>query len=107
MAILELIRARHSTRRYSMKKVSSASLEKIMQTAEESEELVKGIRVEFHLLANEGGIGRQLMGVAGRYGQIIRAPHFLVALSEEKPGYMENVGFRMEAVTFGVDSAGR
>ncbi len=98
MSIMDLIRERHSTRRYEMKGISRTCLQDILQAAEESAELVPGIEVEFHLLDNEEGIGRQLMGVAGKYGQIIRAPHFVVALSEEKPGYMENVGFRMEAM---------
>ena len=98
MSIMDLIRTRHSTRRYEMKKISPSTLEAVMAAASESEELVAGLKVAFHLLHDEGGIGRQLMGVAGRYGQIIKAPHFVVALSEKQPGYMENLGFRMEAM---------
>ncbi|MCP4579813.1 MAG: hypothetical protein GY846_26375, partial [Deltaproteobacteria bacterium] len=70
----------------------------VMTSAKESAELVPGLKVAFHLLDDEGGIGRQLMGMAGRYGQVIKAPHFIVALSEKKPGYMENLGFRMETM---------
>jgi len=98
MSIMDLIRTRHSTRRYEMEKISPPTLEAVITAARESEELVAGLKVAFHLLDDEGGIGRQLMGVAGRYGQIIRAPHFVVALSENQPGYMENLGFRMEAM---------
>ncbi len=98
MSIIDLIKKRHSTRRYKMNKIKDSALMEILAAAEESEELVPGIKVVFSFLDDEGGIGRQLMGVAGRYGQIIKAPHFVVALSEKQPGYMENVGFRMEAM---------
>ena len=63
---MDLIRARHSTRRYEMKKISPSTLEAVMAAARKSEELVAGLKVAFHLLDDEVGIGRQLMGVAGR-----------------------------------------
>jgi len=50
-------------------------------------------------------VTRALRGQIG-ISRVLNAPHYLIALSKERPGYMEHLGFRMEQLILAATQAG-
>jgi nitroreductase len=55
----------------------------------------------------EGSVlAQRLSGRAGIYGIFTSAPHFILAVSQQRPGYMENMGYCMEHLILGATALG-
>lgn len=90
-----LIQNRKSTREYSDKKVSDATLEDIRNYYEQSvSRLLPDIKTEL-LIADES-LKEQLEGAAGYNDYLIGAPQYLILLSENAALAEENAGYIME-----------
>jgi hypothetical protein len=55
------------------------------------------INIKIHLVENGQSIHDILPGIIGGYGKV-RAPHYLIVTSEEKEGYLQNIGYTLQGV---------
>jgi len=96
MNVREAIRRRISVRRYDGQPVASETLAKVLEAGIESVALIPEIEVKFHLFEKGSGVANRLSPISRTRILFGSAPHFIVATSKEQPGFMENLGFRME-----------
>lgn len=94
MDILEAISQRVSVRTYLTEPAPASELEEIRLMGVISEALT-GAQIYFHLYSQQQ-IGREIKGILGNYGRIIRAPHYMVITAKEYQGYLVDCGFRFE-----------
>ena len=88
-----LMEERQSLRSFEQKEVPAAALQEVERYFGETARILPEIGLELHCVA---GIGTGLEGIAGYGGNAFRAPLYLVVLSEEKEGWLENAGFVSE-----------
>ena len=96
MDIRSAMRQRISVRHYESKLVPGDVLEDVIISAEESLALDDTIPVRFHLVKQGNLIAHLMSPLTGTRLLFGSAPHFIVATSEERPLFMQNMGFRME-----------
>ncbi len=96
MNIISILENRRSVRKYSRDKVNIEELKDIITKANNSNVLDENAKLEFRLVENGHDLYNNLKGNAGYLGNIIDAPHYVVALTNEKGRYLENLGYRME-----------
>jgi len=77
----EIIRKRKSIRKYDPTPLDAATLEKVQAQIENVKSLYPGIKFSIEVVSKTKGLFN------------IKAPHYLVFRSEEKDGYLENIGF--------------
>ncbi len=94
--IRDIIRRRRSIRHYLSQGVADEVLEAVMKAGEKSVALAPEIAVHFHLFTEGRVIAERMTMLTGGRWLFGSAPHFIVATSQEKPHFMENMGFRME-----------
>lgn len=94
--IRDIIRRRRSIRHYLSQGVADEVLEAVMQAGEKSVALAPEIAVRFHLFTEGRVVAERMTMLTGGRWLFGSAPHFIVATSQEKPHFMENMGFRME-----------
>ncbi len=95
-SIRDTIRRRFSVRHYLSQPVPEETLQKVIKAGEESVALDDGINVRFCLFRDSKVITERMTFFTGGRWLFGSAPHFIVAVSEEKPHFMVNMGFRME-----------
>lgn len=95
-SIRETIRRRFSVRHYLSQPVPEEMLQKVIKAGEESLALDDDINVRFCLFRDSKVIAERMTFFTGGRWLFGSAPHFIVAISEEKPHFMVNMGFRME-----------
>lgn len=95
-SIRDTIRRRFSVRHYLSQPVPEELLQKVMEAGEKSIALDDNINVRFYLFRDSKVITERMMLFTGRRWLFGSAPHFIVAVSEEQPHFMVNMGFRME-----------
>lgn len=96
---------RKSVRQYQTEEVDGAKLFELWNLIESAERLYPEIGLEIQMEV-EGKHIREIMGgIIGSYGKIM-APHYLVITSEEKEGYLENVGYTVENLVLGMTAMG-
>ncbi|QGU96274.1 hypothetical protein GOM49_15285 [Clostridium bovifaecis] len=95
MNLMNCIYRRHSVRKYKNEKLSTNTLNEIEALANSSLKLYRDISMYAHLVKDGMKIQKISKGIIGSYGKIV-APHYIVITSEEKEGYLENVGFALE-----------
>lgn len=96
MDVRETIRRRISVRRYDGQPVASEVLAQVLEAGVESVPLIPEIAVRFHLFEEGPRVADRLSPISRTRILFGSAPHFIVAISKERPGFMENLGFRME-----------
>lgn len=95
-SIRDTIRRRFSVRHYLSQPVPEELLQKVMEAGEKSIALDDNINVRFYLFRDSKVITERMTFFTGGRWLFGSAPHFIVAVSEEKPYFMVNMGFRME-----------
>ncbi|MBS4539123.1 nitroreductase family protein [Clostridium sp. D2Q-11] len=92
----EAIYKRHSIRKYRDDNLKD-KIESIKDIIENYESLYSTIDTKIHLVEGGGEVSEVFKGIVGNYGKI-KAPYYLLATSEEKDGYLENIGFILENI---------
>lgn len=92
----ETIASRVSVRRYQPEPLPDQLLQAIMESGDSSVPLYPHVGLRFILVEDGPAFVRRHGGTLYNYGRILRAPHYIAAVSETKSGYMVNTGFRME-----------
>ena len=88
-----LIEERQSLRSFEQKEVPAAALQEVERYFGETARNLPELDLALHCAA---GIGTGLEGIAGYGGNAFHAPLYLMVLSEEKEGWLENAGFVSE-----------
>lgn len=96
MNVISILNNRKSVRKYADKKVSHEILDKLITYGEKSEIFHSNIDMEFKLITHGHSFYRKIHGHAGYFGKVFDAPHYIIAISEERDGFLENIGYRME-----------
>lgn len=105
----DLIRNRKSTRDFKNDLVDDHKLESLIDWFKQSPRLVPDIELQAKLFINGQQVFEKLDGIAGYNGKMIQAPHYILIISENKEGYIENTGFMgesmiLKAVKEGIDT---
>ena len=96
MDLVSAIRKRHSVRRFNSTPLPKEVIDQVVAAGRQATALYPKIGIRWFVAWEGSIVARSLGGIAGVYGMLTTAPHFIIAVSEEHPGYMENLGFRME-----------
>lgn len=104
MGEYEAIFKRKSVRKYQEEPITVAELEEVYELISRHPKLYN-IDMELHLVEDGSQFLDLLKGVIGSYGKII-APHYLIATSEIKEGYLENVGYALEYIVLKMTEMG-
>lgn len=94
MNYMEKIEKRQSIREFRKKELSDKKTDKIKRAFLNTKRLIPDINVSMRVVGGDAGV--RLEGLAGYGGNSFMAPNYLVILSEQKPGYMENSGYLTE-----------
>ncbi len=94
--IRSAIRERISIRRYDKRDVADDLLQSIVSAGTSSLSLDATIPVRFHLARDAEQVAKRMPFFTGGKWVFSTAPHFILAISEERPHFLPNLGFRME-----------
>jgi len=118
MDLANAIQHRYGTRRYDGRRVPQDTVEQVVAAGRTSAALHPEIQVRWYIVWDGSVITHRLEGAAdaledgvrlgarlaqgpGERGGVdsptlIAPPHYVIVVSEERPGYLENVGYRMQ-----------
>ncbi len=96
MNIITILERRKSVRNFLENRINLEKLNYIVDVGNKSKALDPYIELKFQLVENGGELYNKLKGYGGYLGNMIKAPHYIVAFTEKKGKYLENLGFRME-----------
>jgi len=96
MNIICILNNRKSVRNYLDEDINLEILDKVVLEGTNSKPLYNNIDVQFRLIEDGRRFAKKIRGYAGYFGKIFYAPHYIVAISENKKGFLENIGYRME-----------
>jgi nitroreductase len=106
MDLASAIAKRRSVRRYSEKAVPKQLVQQTIAAGQNAARLCPEIDVRWYTVWNGSTLYRCLEDQATVYGVFTVPPHYVIAVSEERPGYMENLGFCMEQMILAATSLG-
>ncbi len=96
MNIISILSNRKSVRKFTDEEVGVDILERIINYGKKSEALFNNISIEFKLITDGHSFFKNVRGRAGYFGKVFYAPHYIVAISQDSDGFLENMGYRME-----------
>jgi hypothetical protein len=97
MELYDAILYRKSTRKYSQEGLNKELLDTVRIIVDNAERLYDNINMEIHLLEGGQKIHDLLPGIIGGYGKV-KAPCYLIVTSEEKEGYLQNIGYTLQGI---------
>ncbi|KAJ51780.1 nitroreductase [Clostridium tetanomorphum] len=97
MNFIEAINKRHSVRKYINKPVEEIVFNNLDKFISNTPRLYNDIDMKIYVVRHGEKIHKISKGIIGSYGKI-KAPHYLIVTSEEKEGYLENIGFVLEKI---------
>jgi nitroreductase len=81
-------------------------IDEIIKVGKNAPRLRPEIEIRWYIVWNGNMLSQSLEGHAGVYGMFTTAPHYIIAVSQEKNGYMENLGFCMEHLILAATAIG-
>jgi nitroreductase len=100
------IRERRSVRRYQPRRVPPGVVRRVVAAGYDARPLHPQIGVRWYVVWQGSVLAERLGGLAGLYGLFTSAPHYVLAVSQERPGYMENLGFCMQQLILAATARG-
>lgn len=97
MKLYDAIYCRKSVRKYKDKEIPEHILEKISKISNEIEGYHEGLEVKVNIVDDYEKIQKVFPGYLGNYGKV-KSPYYIIITSENKEGYLENVGYVFEKV---------
>ncbi|MBL4930749.1 nitroreductase family protein [Clostridium paridis] len=97
MNIIEAIYKRKSIRKYVPYNISQSDFGDVENLVNNVQSLYSEIQMKITLIKEGIKIQEISKGIIGSYGKI-EAPHYMVITSEEKEGYLENIGYTLEQI---------
>jgi nitroreductase len=96
MNTISLLKSRKSVRRFSNKDVNLEKLDRVVFAGINSKPLDENINLKFKLIVNGHEFAKELKGYGGYFGEVFDAPHYIAVITENKSGFLENLGYRVE-----------
>jgi len=96
MDLVSAINKRHSVRHYDEKPVPRHIVRQVVDAGKNAVPLRPEIDVRWRVAWDGSKVTQGLEGQMGTYGVFATVPHYVIAISRERSGYMENIGFCME-----------
>jgi nitroreductase len=96
MNIVAAIEKRHSVRHYDKRAIPPDIVRQVVAVGREAIPLHPEIEIRWHIAWEGRKVAQRLTELSGVYGLSTPAPIYIIATSQERPGYMENLGFCME-----------
>lgn len=96
MNVISVLNNRKSVRSYLRKDTNIAILNKVISEVINSEPLYDDIDIQFRLITDGHRFSKKIQGHAGYFGKVFDAPHYIAVISENKKGFLENLGYRVE-----------
>jgi len=106
MDLASAIAKRRSVRRYADRPVPRELVQQVTAAARHAVPLCPDVGVRWYTVWDGNVLFRCLEAQAVVYGIFSSPPHYLIAVSEERPGYMENLGFCMEQMILAATDLG-
>ena len=100
------IHKRHSVRCYLERRVPPDVVNQVAQAGWQARPLCPEIGLRWYTVWEGSVLSRRLGGLAGMHGLFTSAPHYILAVSQERPGYLEDLGFRMEQLILAATAQG-
>lgn len=91
----EAVYRRKSVRKYSNQKLSSSVLNEIKAKIKDIDRLFEDIDSQIVLAEDGQKVQETFSGLKSKIARV-DAPHYLIGVSEEKEGYLENIGYMVE-----------
>ena len=104
--LVTAIERRRSVRHYARRRVPQDTIHQVVDMARDVQPLRPEIAIRWYIVWEGSVLAQRLSGRAGIYGIFTSAPHFILAVSQERPGYMENMGYCMEHLILGATALG-
>lgn len=101
----DAIYRRKSIRKYLDEELHVGIIEELKDAAKSSKRLYGYIDMDIHVVEDGRKMQKVISGIVGNYGKI-RAPHYIIATSEVKEGYLENVGYALEPIVLKLTDLG-
>lgn len=89
----KLMKSRKSTREYKEASIDENKLNILLDYFNDCKKLVPDINIEVILFEDGEDVFSRLNGMAGYNGMMIKAPSYIIIVSEVRNGYIENTGF--------------
>jgi nitroreductase len=106
MDLASAIVKRRSVRCYKAERVPRDVLQQVMAAGQNALALRPDIRVRWTVVQDTDLSSHRLEGYVDIPEMFTPPPHHIIALSQERPGYMENLGFRMEQMILAATDLG-
>ena len=106
MDLISAIEKRRSVRRYANKPVPERLARQVIDAAENAIPLYPTIGVRWQLVRAGNALYHALEAQSIVRGVFTAAPHYIIAASQERRGYMENLGFCMEQMILAATAQG-
>jgi nitroreductase len=106
MDLVSAIEKRRSVRRYAKQPVPKHVVEQVIAAAKDAAPLNPEVGVRWYTVWDGSVLYRCLERQSVVRGVFTPPPHYILAVSEERPGYMENLGFCMEQMILAATDLG-
>ncbi|MCY6369395.1 nitroreductase family protein [Clostridium ganghwense] len=105
LKLYEAIFKRKSVRKYKDDKISKDIIEKVQFICDNIKGIYDNIEFKTYIVDDTDMVEKMYGGIIGKYGKI-KAPQYIVVTSEEKEGYLENLGYIFEKVILNLTEMG-
>jgi len=96
MNLVDAIEKRRSIRKYKQRPVAKEIIDYVVKAGRKAIPLVPEINFRLYTVWNASILPPQADGLSSVYGMPADAPHYIIAVSQNHPRCMENIGFCME-----------
>lgn len=101
----DAIYRRKSIRKYLDEELHVGIIEELKDAVKSAKRLYEDIDMDIHVVEDGRKMQNVISGIIGSYGKI-RAPHYIIATSEIKEGYLENIGYALEPIVLKLTDMG-
>ena len=105
MNLMDAIYKRRSIRKYKTNGLSSEEFKELEALLSHCPKLYEHIPMDIHVVKDGKKVHALFSGIINSYTKVT-APHYLVVTSEDKEGYLENVGFAIEHIVLELANLG-
>ncbi len=96
MNMKKVFEDRRSVREYKDKKVERAIIDDLFENLKNKRRLEEDIDIDYYFINDGTETYNRIDGLAGYFGKVIKAPHYICIIADEKEGYLESAGYLTE-----------
>lgn len=88
-----------------MEPLSEETVDRVKELVDSAPHLFENLPVQFHVIVKGEELMERLNGIIGSYGKV-KAPHYIVACTEEKPGFRLAAGYAVAHIALSLNNLG-